>query len=183
MIRLALHLRYISFRANKRIVDRFSPWYISLLNKIKWGSIVTLRAFTLLQETRKMFPDYMLMIDEMHVKKATQYLDGKFVGMNEIGELYKDILVSLLLQWRIQFHFLSKQFLKKYLSGSGLMRKWQLLLNQAGFILQRIVTDKNSVIVSSFSIFKNIEINQPCILPITQVTKRIHTYFMILPIY
>ena len=45
-----------------------------------------------------MFPDYMLVIDEMHVKKATQYLDGEFVGMNEIGELYKDILVSLLLQ-------------------------------------------------------------------------------------
>ena len=57
-----------------------------------------LRSFTLLQETRKMFPDYMLINDEMHVKKATQYLDGEFVGMNEIGELYKDILVSLLLQ-------------------------------------------------------------------------------------
>ena len=57
------------------------------MNKIKQGGIVALRAITLLQETRKMFPDYVLMIDEIYVKKATQYLDGVFVAMNKNSEL------------------------------------------------------------------------------------------------
>ena len=32
------------------------------------------------------------MIDEMYLQKAAQYQDGKYVGVNENGDLYKGIL-------------------------------------------------------------------------------------------
>ena len=96
MIRFALHLRYTSFQAYKLLLEKFPLPSVSSLHKIQEGGVDALKAVSLLRETGKISSDCVLMIDEMYLQKAAQYQDGKYVGVNENGDLYKGILVFMI---------------------------------------------------------------------------------------
>ena len=52
------------------------------------------------------------MVDEMYLEKATQYHGGKYVGADQGGNLYKGIIVFMIVDLKSRYLTLYKLFLK-----------------------------------------------------------------------
>ena len=52
------------------------------------------------------------MVDEMYLAKATQYHGGKYVGADQGGNLYKGIIVFMIVDLKSRYLTLYKLFLK-----------------------------------------------------------------------
>ena len=96
MIRYALHLRYTSLQAYKIVLEKFPLPSISLLNKIQQGGVDAIKAVTFLREKGEISTDCILMVDEMYLQKATQYQGGEYVGVDKEGNLFKGIVVFMI---------------------------------------------------------------------------------------
>ena len=137
MIRFALHLRYTSFQAYKLFLEKFPLPSVSSLHKIQ-GGVDALKAVSLLQETGKISSDCVLMIDKMYLQKAAQYQDGKYVGVNENGDLYKGILVFMIVGLTKSIPYVIQAIPQVTFTGTWLsteiLESFQAL-NKAGFIV------------------------------------------------
>ena len=71
MIRYGLHLRHTLFQPYKQFLENFPLLSISLLNQIQQGGVNSIKALKILRENGKISNDYILMVDEMYLEKAT----------------------------------------------------------------------------------------------------------------
>ena len=101
MIRYGLYLRHISFQTYKQLLEKFPLPSVFLLNKKQQGGVNSKRALMILRENGKISNDCILMVDEMHLEKATQYHSGKYVGADDEGNLYKDIVAFMIVGLRV----------------------------------------------------------------------------------
>ena len=85
MIRYALHLSDTSLQAYRLFFERFPMPYLSLLKKIQQGGVDMLNVLKALHEKGSFSCDCILMIDEMYLRKYTQYQSGENVGVDEEG--------------------------------------------------------------------------------------------------
>ena len=125
---------------------------MSSLHKIQ-GGVDALKAVSLLRETGKISSDCVLMIDEMYLQKAAQYQDGKYVGVNENGDLYKGILVFMIVGLTKSIPYVIQAIPQVTFTGTWLSTKilesFQTF-NKAGFIVRCIVTDNHAANVRAF---------------------------------
>lgn len=96
MLRFALHLLYTSAQAYRQLLERFSLPSFSLLNKIQQGGVDAVKGIKLLHERGQISKDVVLMVDEMFLQKSSQYQGGEFVGEDEQGNLYKEIVAFMI---------------------------------------------------------------------------------------
>ena len=71
MIRYGLHLRHTLFQAYKQLLEKFPLLSVSLLNQIQQGGVNSIKALKILRGNGKISNDYILMVDEMYLEKAT----------------------------------------------------------------------------------------------------------------
>ena len=71
MIRYGLRLRHTLFQAYKQLLEKFPLLSISLLNQIQQGGVNSIKALKILRGNGKISNDYILMVDEMYLEKAT----------------------------------------------------------------------------------------------------------------
>ena len=96
MIRFALHLRYTSLQTYKLLLHKFPFPSISVLSKIQRGGVDALKAIKRLREAGEISSDVVLMVDEMYLQKGTQYQGGEYVGADEDKNLYKGVVVCMI---------------------------------------------------------------------------------------
>ena len=95
MIRYALLLRYTSYQAYLLLLEMLPLPSISLLKQIQQGGVGSLKALKRLREAGEISSDIILMLDEMFLKKCTQYQNGEYLGEDENGKLYKGIVLFM----------------------------------------------------------------------------------------
>ena len=127
MIRYALHLRYTSLQAYKILLEKFPLPSVSLLNKIQQGGVDAIKAVKLLREKGEISTDCILMVDEMYLQKATQYQGGEYVGADEEGNLFKGIIVFMIVGLKKSIHMLFKPYLEQHLMVNGCLKKCRTL--------------------------------------------------------
>ena len=97
-----LHLRYISLRANRLLLEKFPMLSLPLLNKIQQGGVDAIKALKTAHEKDFFSCDCILMIDEMYLQKSAQYQSGENV---EEGNLYKGIFAFLVVELKQSIPF------------------------------------------------------------------------------
>ena len=105
MIWYALHLRYTPLQSNRLLLEKFPVLSLPLLNKIQQGGIDYLKASKPVPEKGSFSCDCILMIDEMYLQKSAQYQSEEYVGVNEEGNLYKDIFALMVVGFKLSIPF------------------------------------------------------------------------------
>ena len=85
MIQYVLFLRYASLQAYRLFFERFRMKYLLLPNKIQQGGVEMLNVLKILHEKVSLTCDCILMIDEMYLRKSTQYQSGEYAGVDKEG--------------------------------------------------------------------------------------------------
>ena len=78
---------------------------LPLLNKIQQGGVDALKALKTVHEKGSFSCDCILMIDEMYLQKSAQYQSEEYVGVNEEGNLYKDIFALMVDGFKLSIPF------------------------------------------------------------------------------
>ena len=154
MIRYALLLRYTSFQAYKLLLERFPLPSMSLLKKIQQGGIDVVKAIKCLREKGKMSEDIILMADEMYVQKGTQFASGEYVGADEEGNLYKGVVVFMIVGMKESIPYVVKALPETTINGAWLSDQIDEcidILADCGFNVRAVVTDNHSANVNAFS--------------------------------
>ena len=153
MIRYVLHLRYTSLQAYKIVLEKFPLPSISLLNKIQQGGVDAIKAVTFLREKGEISTDCILMVDEMYLQKATQYQGGEYVGVDKEGNLFKGIVVFMIVGLKESISYVIQALPEITFNGKWLSEKMSKsidLLGEAGFNVRGIVTDNHAANVNAF---------------------------------
>ena len=154
MIRYALHLRHTSLQAYKLLLEKFPLPSISLLHKIQQGGVDALKAVRRLREGGSISADCVLMADEMYLQKGTQYQGGQYVGADEDENLYKGVVVFMIVGLKESIPYVVQAVPEVTITGDWLSEKISkclISLGEAGFIVRGIVTDNHSANVNAFS--------------------------------
>ena len=96
MIRFALLLRYTSGQAYSLLLKTLPLPSISLLRKLKKGTIDSLKAVKFFLDSNQISKDITVMVDEMYLQKDVQYVGGEYIGCDQQENLYKGIVVFMI---------------------------------------------------------------------------------------
>ena len=154
MIRYGLYLRHSSFQAYKQLLEIFPLRSISLLNKIQQGGVNSVKALKILRENGKISNDCILKVDEMYLEKGTQYHSGKYVGAEDEGNLYKGIVVFMIVRLKEWIRYIVQAIPEVKFSGKWLADERSNYINDltsGEFCVRSIVTDNHASNVHVFS--------------------------------
>lgn len=157
IMRFALLLRHTSLQAYRMLLTKFPFPSISLLQKIQQGGVDPIKSLKKLRENHMISSHIVLMVDEMYVQKGSQYQAGSYVGLSENGELYKGVVVFMVVGLQKSIPFVVQALPEVRISGQWLAEKISdciTLLGEAGFLVRAVCADNHSSNVNSFKRLK-----------------------------
>ena len=92
---------------------------LQLLNKIQQGVVDALKALKTVHQKCAFSCDCILMIAEMYLQKFAQYQSEECAGVDEEGNLYKNIVVFKVVAFKLSILSSFKSFQKSNLTDSG----------------------------------------------------------------
>ena len=95
MMRFSLLICYMSTQAYKILFQKLLFPSLSLLAKLKSGSMDVINAAEMLKDKGAISKDIILMVDEMHLQKCIQYAGGQYIGADSNENFYKGIIVFM----------------------------------------------------------------------------------------
>ena len=154
MIRYALLLYYTSPQSYKLLLEQFPFPSISWLKQLSKGGIEPLKACKLLLEEGKMDKDVILSLDEIFLQKDAQYSDGRTIGANADGNLFKGVMTFMINCVRgSSIPFVVKACPELTLTGKWIadqIKELLPLLHKCGFRVRAIISDNHKTNVSAF---------------------------------
>lgn len=154
ILRFALVIRYTSRQAYKLLLEQLPLPSMSLLKNLKAGGIEPLKATKLLLDNNKIGKDVVLLADEMYLQKGMQYHGGKLIGSDEDGQLYKGIMVFMIVSLKQSIPFVIKAVPEVSVEGVWLRNHIDesiTSLQGIGFQVRAVITDNYSSNVSAFT--------------------------------
>ena len=136
------------------MLEKFPLPSISLLNKIQQGGVDAIKAVTFLREKGEISTDCILIVDEMYLQKATQYQGGEYIGVDKEGNLFKGIVVFMIVGLKESISYVIQALPEIRFNGKWLSEKMSKsidLLGEAGFNVRGIVTDNHAANVNAFN--------------------------------
>ena len=136
------------------MLKNFPLLSISLLNKIQQGGVNSIKALKILRENGKISNDCILKVDEMYLEKGTQYHSGKYVGAEDEGNLYKGIVVFMIVRLKEWIRYIVQAIPEVKFSGKWLADERSNYINDltsGEFCVRSIVTDNHASNVHAFS--------------------------------
>ena len=106
-------------------------------------------------ENGSMSEDCALIVDKMHLQKSTQYHSGDYVGANAEGNLYKGVVVFLIVSFKNYVPCFVKALPETSMTGYWLSEeidKSITNLKEIGLQVRAVVLDDHASDVSAFSI-------------------------------
>jgi hypothetical protein len=98
--------------------------------------------------------DCILMVDEMYLKQSSQYHGGEYVGENGDGELYRGIVVFMIVGLKESIPYVIKTCPEVSINGYWLHNEIDSSINnlkECGFNVRAVVCDNHSANVSAFN--------------------------------
>ena len=141
-------------QAYKLIREKFPLPSISLLNRIQRGGVDSIKALKLLKSRGEISEDLVLSVDEMILQKEESYQNGTLVGASEAGELFKGIVVFMVLGLKESIPFVVQGCPEVSFNGQWLKEKIDenmTNLMEAGFRVRGVVMDNHSANVSAYN--------------------------------
>lgn len=108
LIWFVLVLRYTSRQAYNLLSDEFPFPLFSYLKASTQGGIKPIKALKYLLKKEKKSTDSVFLIDEIYLQISVQYHGGKFVGKDENGEFYLEVVVFMLVSIKLSIPFVVK---------------------------------------------------------------------------
>ena len=93
------------------------------MDKIQQGGVNSIKALKILWENGKISNDCTLMVDKMHLEKATQYHSGVYVGADDEGNLYKGIVAFMIVGLKESIPYIAQAIPEVKFSGEWLADK------------------------------------------------------------
>ena len=154
MLRFALHLRYTSAQAYRLLLEKFPLPSFSLLSKLQKGGVDAIKSIKLLRAKGEISKDVILMVDEMFLQKISQYQAGQYVGKDENGVLYKDIVAFMIAGLEKSIPYVIQATPEVTFTGDWLAK--MILSNikalgDVGFRVRAVVSDNHSTSVNAYS--------------------------------
>ena len=153
-IRWALLLRHTSPQAYRMLLEKLPVPSFSLLKKIQRGGLDAIKAIQRLLQQNSVSKDCVLLVDEMYLRKISQYFSGNQIGENAEGVLYKGIVNFMIVGLEKSVPYVVKSSPEVTITGEWL---WQQIdeciqtLAKAGFNIRAVIADDHSTNVSAFS--------------------------------
>ena len=136
------------------MLEKFQLPSISLLTKIQQGGVNSIKALKILRENVKISNDWILMPDEMHLKKVTQYHSGEYGRADDERNLCKGIVAFIIVGLKESIPYIKQAVPEVKFSGELLADKMSNCvddLTSAEFCVRGIATDNHTSNVHAFS--------------------------------
>ena len=147
-------LRYTSLPAYQLLVKHFPLPSVSLLKRLSQEGLEPLKAVKLLLNERKIDKDIVLLTDEMYLQKELQFQQGKLIGCDENGNLFKGIMTFMIVGVRRNVPFVVKAVPESKIEGkwlSGQIIETIQSLHEIGFHLRAVISNNHPSNVSAFN--------------------------------
>ena len=157
MLRFLLLIRYTSTQAYKILLQKLSFPSLSLLAKLKSGSMDVIKAAKMLKDKGAISKAIILMVDEMHLQKCIQYAGGQYIGADSNENFYKGIVVFMIQGLKESVSIVVQASPEVTLTGQWLADEISdciTSLGQVGFKVRGIVADNHFTNVSAFNILQ-----------------------------
>ena len=157
MIRFLLLIHYTSTQAYKILLQKLPFPSLSLLAKLKSGSMDVINAAKMLKDKEAISKDIIFMVDEMYLQKCIQYAGGQYIGADSNESFYKGIVVFMIQGLKESVPIVVKASPEVTLTGQWLADEVShciISLGQVGFKVRGIVADNLSTIVFAFNILQ-----------------------------
>ena len=115
MIRYSLLLRYTSY---KLLLEQLPLPSFSLLRKIQSGGLYAIKAVKVMLNMELVSSDCVLLVDEMYLQQGAQYDGGSYVGEDEEGNLYKVIVIFMIIGLQNSVPYAVKSSPEVHITGS-----------------------------------------------------------------
>ena len=155
ILRYALYLRYTSRQAYKILQEQFPLPSFSLLRKLHNGGVDPLKAIKLLLNEGSINSDIALLLDEIYIQKEVSYQDGEVVGKDEDGNLYKGVMVFMIVGLRTSIPYVVRAVPEITINGAwlkDLIDETITSLHETGFNVRLVVSDNHSTNVCAFNL-------------------------------
>ena len=159
-------LRYTSLPAYQLLVKHFPLPSVSLLKRLSQRRVEPLKAVKLLLNKRKIDKDIVLLTDEMYLQKEVQFHQGKLIGCDDNGNLFKEIMTFMIVGVRKNVSFVVKAVPESKTLAEGKWLSGQLIesiqsLHEIGFHERAVISDNHTSNVSPSTNFsQNMEVNR-----------------------
>ena len=153
-IRWALLLRHTSPQAYRMLLEKLPVPSFSLLKKIQRGGLDAVKAIQRLLQQQSISKDCVLLVDEMYLRKISQYFSGNQIGENEEGVLYKGLVSFMIVGLSKSIPYVVKSSPEVTITGEWL---WIQLdeciqtLAKAGFNIRAVIADDHTTNVSAYA--------------------------------
>ena len=137
-------LRYSSCQTYKLLLKELPLPLMSVLKKLTSGEVDSLKVAKLLLEKQTVSSDCVLIIDEMYLQKSVQYHSGDFVGQDEEGNLFKGIVVFMIVSLKKSVPIVIRSLPETKITGEWLkceINKCILDLAEVGYKVRVVITD------------------------------------------
>ena len=146
----------------------------SLLKQLHCGDVDAIKSAEILLRNGSISSDCVPLMDEMYLQKSSQYHSEKYIGENSDGELYKGIIVLMIVGLKKSIPCVKESCAEVSINGSWLCNEIDLSINNlkaCGFIVRAVIGDNHSSNSNAFSeLIKTMVIQSPICSLITQLT-------------
>ena len=125
-----------------------------MLKKLQKGDIDILKSAEILLQNGSLSSDCVLMVDEMYLKKSSEYHGGNYVGESSNGQLFKGIVVFMIVGLQKSVPYVVKSCPVVSLSGGWLSLEIDSCLSnlqKSGFKVRAVVSDNHSSNVNAYA--------------------------------
>ena len=154
-MRYALYLRYTSRQAYIILQEQFPLPSLSLLRKLHNGGVDPLKAIKLLLNEGNISADVALLLDEIYIQKEASYQEGEVVGKDEENNLYKGVMVFMIVGLRKSIPYVVRAVPEISINGTwlkSLIDETITCLHGVGFNVRLVVSDNHSTNVLAFNL-------------------------------
>ena len=136
---------------------------LSLLKKLTEGEIESLKAAKVLLEQGKIGTDVVLLLDEVYLQKDSHYQDGRLIGADNEGNLYKGVMTFMINSLKKSIPFVIEGIPEIKIEGKWLSEHIDNCItsrNSVGFNVCAIISDNHSTNVLAFKYSFNLYGNE-----------------------
>ena len=152
-----MHCYFIThlLKINKYLLNHFPLPSFSTVNRLKQSELDSLKALKLLQKSGKISENVILIADEMYLQKSSQYHSGKYVGADADGNLYKGVMVFMVVGLKESVPVVINAFPETSVTGEWIASKLDYCITslaKKGFKVRGVVTDNHSANAKAFQV-------------------------------
>ena len=124
-----------------------------MLRKLTSGGVDAMKACKLLLNQGSIDKDVVLLLDEIYIQKEAQYVGGEYIGADGDGNLFKGVMVFMIVSLKKHIPFVVKAVPEISITGVWLQKHIDetiSTLNENNFYVRADICDNHSTNVCAY---------------------------------